>query len=287
MSKVIVITDSTCDLSPEILKQRNIEFLPLKVCFNATEYRDVLDINPAQLFEKVEQLNTLPKSAAATINEFIDVFEKHLEDKENEIIYMGIGSKLSSSYQNAFIAINSLDDDKASRVHLIDSANLSTGIGLQVLKICDLRDQGLSASEIADKMKNITPCVRAQFSVKDLTFLHKGGRCSGTVRLFGHLLHIHPVIKVIDGKLVVYRKPRGKYIKAIDEMLEIIQGDMPNVDLDHVFITHTGAKQEYLDYFYNELIKIVPQSCVEITNAGSVITSHCGYGTIGVLYIKK
>ena len=288
MSKVIVITDSTCDLSPEILKQRNIEFLPLKVCFNATEYRDVLDINPTQLFEKVEQLNALPKSAAATINEFIDVFEKHLEDKENEIIYIGIGSKLSSSYQNAFIAINSLDDDKASRVHLIDSANLSTGIGLQVLKICDLRDQGLSASEIADKIKNITPCVRAQFSVKDLTFLHKGGRCSGTIKFFGTMLRIRPILRVIDGSIILSEKIFGKYEKALDAQIKDLCDNIDKIDTDYLFITHTIGDGEK-DYILNTIPQEIKDKFknIIVTDAGCVISTHCGKNTIGVIYLSK
>lgn len=287
MSKVIVIADSTCDLSKEILQERDIKLLPLKVCFNTTEYRDVLDINPKQLFEKVEQLNVLPKSAAATIDEFINIFEKYLEE-DNEIIYMGIGSKLSSSYQNAHIAISSLDDDKANRIHLIDSDNLSTGIGLQLLKICDFRDQGMSATEIVKKAKEITPYVRAQFSVKDLTFLHKGGRCSGTVKFFGTMLRIRPILRVIDGSIILSEKIFGKYEKALDAQIKDLCDNIDHIDTDYLFITNTIGDNER-EYILNNIPANIKAKFKHIitTDAGCVISTHCGKNTIGILYISK
>lgn len=282
-NKVKIITDSTVDVNLEEIKKLGVHVQPLIVNLGGVDYFDGENISNDMIYKHVKETGQLPKTAAVSSEVFRDLFSKYIEDGY-DIFYVGIGGKLSGTLQAAVIASSELPE---GRVFLADSNNLSSATGLLLYKAIKLRDNGLSAKDICSIINKLSNDVSAQFAVDTLDYLHKGGRCSGTVRLFGHLLHIHPVIKVIDGKLVVYRKPRGKYIKAIDEMLEIIQGDMPNVDLDHVFITHTGAKQEYLDYFYNELIKIVPQSCVEITNAGSVITSHCGYGTIGVLYIKK
>lgn len=282
-NKVKIITDSTVDVNLEEIKKLGVHVQPLIVNLGGVDYFDGENISNDMIYKHVKETGQLPKTASVSSEVFRDLFAKYIEEGY-DIFYVGIGGKLSGTLQAAVIASSELPE---GRVFLADSNNLSSATGLLLYKAIKLRDNGLSAKDICSIINKLSNDVSAQFAVDTLDYLHKGGRCSGTVRLFGHLLHIHPVIKVIDGKLVVYRKPRGKYIKAIDEMLEIIQGDMPNVDLDHVFITHTGAKQEYLDYFYNELIKIVPQSCVEITNAGSVITSHCGYGTIGVLYIKK
>ena len=282
-NKVKIITDSTVDVNLEEIKKLGVHVQPLIVNLGGVDYFDGENISNDMIYKHVKETGQLPKTAAVSSEVFRDLFAKYIEEGY-DIFYVGIGGKLSGTFQAAVIASSELPE---GRVFFADSNNLSSATGLLLYKAIKLRDNGLSAKDICSIINKLSNDVSAQFAVDTLDYLHKGGRCSGTVRLFGHLLHIHPVIKVIDGKLVVYRKPRGKYIKAIDEMLEIIQGDIPNVDLDHVFITHTGAKQEYLDYFYNELIKIVPQSCVEITNAGSVITSHCGYGTIGVLYIKK
>lgn len=283
MNKVKIITDSTVDVNLEEIKNLGVFVQPLLVTLGDTDYYDGETINNDMLYEYVEKTNELPKTAAVSSEVFKNVFRKFIEEGY-DIFYVGIGGKLSGTLQAAVIAASELPE---GRVYCSDSNNLSSATGLLLYKAIKLRDSGFSAKEIFETINRLTNNVSAQFAVDTLDYLHKGGRCSGTTRLFGQLLHIHPVIKVIEGKLVVYRKPRGKYPKAIDEMIDIVKSDLPNIDHDHIFITHTGAKQEYLDYFYNELKKIVPPNSISFTVAGSVITSHCGYGTIGVLYIKN
>lgn len=282
-NKVKIVTDSTVDINIEEIKKLGVFVQPLIVTLGDEDYYDGENITNDMLYAYVDKTGCLPKTAAVSSEVFKTIFRQFIEEGY-DVVYVGIGGKLSGTLQAAIIAASELPE---GRIFCADSNNLSSATGLLLYKAIKMRDGGFSAKEIYYTINHLANNVSAQFAVDKLDYLHKGGRCSGTVRLFGQLLHIHPVIKVIDGKLVVYKKPRGKYYKAIDEMIEILSADMPNVDLDHVFITHTGAKQEYLDYFYNELKKVVPEECISITLAGSVITSHCGYGTIGVLYIKK
>ena len=232
MRKVIILTDSTCDLSQEILQQRNIHFLPLKVCFNEKMYKDVLEINTTEMYSKVDELGILPKTAAATILEFEEVFTKYVNEGY-DVIYTGIGGKLSSSYQNAAICKQNLDEEISQHIYVVDSQSLSTGIGLTVLKMADLRDQGKSAEEIVKEAEKIVKCVRAQFSVKDLTFLHKGGRCSGTSRFFGTMLRIRPILRVFNGQIILSEKSFGRYENALNLQIQDLVSNINNVDTDY------------------------------------------------------
>ena len=289
MSTIKIVCDSTCDLSQEIIQERNIETFPLKVCFGEDMYLDQVNLTADQMYKKVEETGTLPKTAAATIEEFVELFTRLVGEDGNDVICTGIGSQLSSTFQNAMIAINELNDELASHVYLVDSGNLSTGIGLLVLKMCDMRDKGLTAKEIQEEAERIVPCVRAQFSVKDLTYLHKGGRCSGTAKLFGTLLSVRPILRVFDGKIIASEKIFARrYEKALNFQIEDLKNNINNVDFEYLFITHSKADAE-ADYILENIPAEIKAKFkhIYITKAGCVISAHCGQGTIGILYIKK
>lgn len=282
MNKVAIITDSTCDLSKEIIESRNIKVLPLYVRFGEDTYRDGIDITTDRLYELVEQKNEIPKTSAVSPGDFIEAFEPLIKDGY-DIIYTGIGSSLSGTFQSAHIASLEFPEN---RIYLVDSKNLSTGIGLLVLKACDLRDRGLSASDIKDRLLEIVPKVRSQFAIKTLDYLHKGGRASGTAKLLGTMLRIKPIIQVRDGKMDVYTKTMGKMSRALDVMLTDYINLGEQIDLDYVMITHSQAGKlvDYMSEIVNQKLK---PNKLFVTEAGCVISSHCGPGTIGILYIVK
>lgn len=282
MNKVAIITDSTCDLSKEIIESRNIKVLPLYVRFGEDTYRDGIDITTDRLYELVEQKNEIPKTSAVSPGDFIEAFEPLIKDGY-DIIYTGIGSSLSGTFQSAHIASLEFPEN---RIYLVDSKNLSTGIGLLVLKACDLRDQGLSASDIKDRLLEIVPKVRSQFAIKTLDYLHKGGRASGTAKLLGTMLRIKPIIQVRDGQMDVYTKTMGKMSRALDVMLTDYINLGEQIDLDYVMITHSqaGKHVDYMSEIVNQKLK---PNKLFVTEAGCVISSHCGPGTIGILYIVK
>lgn len=283
MRKIKIICDSTVDLRLEEINKYDIEVVPLLVNFGNESYRDGIDIKTPQLYDLVDQKGELPKTAARNPQCFIDVFKKYI-DADYDILCILISSEFSALYQSAYIASGEFESD---RIRVIDSRNLSSGIGLTVLKACKMREEGYGLHEIADTLETkVIPNVKSQFVVESLTYLHKGGRCSSTSYYFGKMLHIHPEIVVREGKMMVYRKPRGKMVKAYDELIEMIKSDLPNVDLDHVMITHSLSPQG-VEYLYQELKKLVPEDKIMITEAGCVISSHCGRGTIGILYILK
>lgn len=283
MNKVKVIVDSTADLTPELYKEFDIEVIPLNVNFGEENYLDNVTLTPDELYAKVKEKKTLPSSAAGSPAVIEEVFRKYI-DQGYDIVFTGIGSTLSTNFQSATIAKSAFPDD---RIYLVDSFNLSSGTGLLALKIGRMAKEGKSAKEIYEEVAPLASKISSQFVVDTLDYLHKGGRCSGTAKIFGHLFHIHPMIKVIDGKLVVYKKPRGTLKMATNELLNVFKEDFPNIDLENVMITHAGSSREVADYLHAELGKIIDPKCIRETRAGCVISTHCGYGTIGILYIKK
>ena len=283
MNKVKIIVDSTVDLTPELYKEYDMAIVPLNVNFGADNFKDGKDLTPDQLYKRVKEFGELPRSAAPSPKDFEDVFREYVS-KGYDIVYMGIGSKFSTSLQSANIAKAEFDDD---RIYLVDSLNLSSGSGLLALQAGRLAKAGKSAKEIKEAVDKLVPFVSSRFAVETLEYLHKGGRCSGASKLFGHIFHIHPIISVVDGGMIVTKKPRGLMKLAINEMVNELKADLPNVIEDDVMITHSGCAQDVIDYCESEVKKLVKPEAVKVTRAGCVISTHCGPGTIGILYIKK
>ena len=283
MNKIKLVVDSTIDLSEELYKKYDMDIVPLNVNFGADNFKDGVTLTRDELYERVKKDKALPSTGAASPLDYEQTFRKWL-DQGYEIISVGIGSTLSTAFQSATIAKQTIGSDK---IYLIDSKNLSSASGLLALKAGKMIEEGKSAKEIAETLEKDVPNVVAQFSVETLDYLHKGGRCSGTAKVIGHLFHVHPHILVKDGKLIVYKKPRGTMQMAINGQVEELKHALPNVQMDNIMITDSGVTKEIRDYFVKEVSKIVDPKVIRTTPAGCVIASHCGPGTIGLLFIKK
>lgn len=282
MSKVIITTDSTADLSPALLKQRNIGVLPLYVRFGEDIYKDGLDITTEQLYDKVSQLGYLPKTQAASPGDFETFFKSYL-DQGYKVVHISIGSKISATYQSAMLSLDLLE---TKDVYIVDSQNLSSGIGLLVLKASDFAKDGMDAKAIYEAVTKLVPKVSSQFAIRTLDYLYKGGRASGLSALVGSVLRVKPIIQVHDGKLDVYKKSVGKMSKALDVMIDDLLALKDNIDENYVFITHSLAPDSY-EYILDKLSSQINVKHILEGHAGCVISSHCGKGTIGILYIKR
>jgi len=273
-----ILTDSCADLSQQLLTAHDVKMIPLHVLVNGKDYHDN-DLTLEQLFMSVEQTGELPKTAAPSIQEFVDFF-----DIEDPSIYIGLSSQLSATMQNANLAAEHV---QKKDLHLVDSLNLSTGIGLLVLKAVDLKQQGKSPAEIVQMISELRPKVRTAFVVDTMDYLYKGGRCTGLQAFVGSVLKIRPVIHVLpDGTLGVLDKVRGSRKKALDRLIARFKSDLPKVDLKRVFVTHSGCEAD-AEYLVGKLQELAPIENLITTVAGATIGSHCGPNTIGVLYIAK
>jgi len=274
-----IITDSTADLGNELLSHYRIEMIPLYVLMGEQSYLDGVNISLEDLFRSVQETGQLPKTSAASIGDFVRHFTG-LDD----IVYIGISSQLSATIKNATIAAETLGK---VNVYIVDSLNLSTGIGLLALRAAELRDEGKSAREIAETIKALVPKVRTSFIIETLDYLYKGGRCTALQNLMSSLLSIRPIIAVRpDGTLGVKAKIRGTRRKGLMEMVKDFEEHLDEIDLHRVFITHTGCTAD-AEFLKSELLSRAQIEEVLITHAGSVIASHCGPDTIGILYMVK
>lgn len=281
MNKVVIFTDSCVDLGVETTNKLKIEVVPLLVTIGEKVYQDGIDIKQKDIVDSVVKNNLFPKTSAAAPATFIERFTPYIE-QGYDIVYCGIGSDFSATYNSVILASRELPKD---RIFMIDSKNLSSGIGLLVLKCCKYRDQGKSAIEIVEEVSKLVDLVRVQFVVDTLDFIYRGGRCSGTAFFFAKHLKIHPILKVEDGKMAVYKKPRGALSKGWNEMIKEFKEDLPHVDLDSVVIT--GCQNEDGEkYMVEELKNLIPETSIRVTQVGSVIATHCGPNTTGILYIK-
>jgi len=278
--KITIAVDSTCDLSQEIIKENDIKIMPLYVNLGDESLKDGIDIVPKDIFDYVEKTGQLPKTSAIPIGEFLDAFEEMKKDSD-ALIYFSISSGFSSSYQNACLAAEELEN-----VYVIDTKNLSTGEGLIVLKACGMAKAGAEPEEIVKAMNELTEKVDASFVIEKLDFLHKGGRCSAIAHLGANLLNIKPCIEVIDGKMGVGKKYRGKYVAILEKYIADRLADV-QVDDEFAFFTHSESDPEYIKIGYEAVINSGKFKKVYKTEAGCTITTHCGKNTMGVLFIKK
>ena len=285
MNKLIITSDSTCDLSKDILEQYDIKIVPLYINVDGQEFKDGVDITTSEMYKLVEEKNTIPKTAATSVGDFIEFFKPFYEEG-CEVIYTGISSTMSVTFNNAKTAASILNED-GERIFVVDSGNLSTGIGLLLLKACKARDEGKSAKEVVELMENLVPKVRSQFVVETLDYLHKGGRCSGVVKFIGNILKLRIQIEVFEKSMRVAKKTIGAMKKALSLMVQDYVNNIDNVDDEFLFVTHSEADDSknfimnLLEPFKDKIKNLF------ITKAGCVISSHCGRGCIGILYIAK
>lgn len=279
-----IISDSTCDLSKDLIEKYNIDILPLHIHLGEAEYQDGVTIAPDEIYDWSDANNTTPKTSAASMIEVIDMFQPYI-DNGDEIICFSISSSMSANHNVMRLAVEDMEAE--DKIHVIDSANLSTGIGLLVIEAAIMAQEGKSAAEIVAKIEELKPLVSASFVVDTLTYLHRGGRCSSVAALAGGVLKLHPKIVVDGGKMDASKKYRGKINSVILSYTKDMEEDLKNAKKDRVFITHSGCEQAILDEVYQYLKSLNRFDEILTTRAGSVISSHCGPGTLGVLFIRQ
>ena len=279
-----IVSDSTCDLSKELIKKYDIQIVPLHILLGEKEYLDGVEISPDEIYAWADQNEDTPKTSAVGFEEAADVV-KQIIGTDDEMIIFTISGKMSTT-GNVFRMVVE-DMELKDKVSVIDSENLSTGIGLMVLKAADMVKEGKSRTEICQSIDELKGKVQASFVVDTLTYLHRGGRCSSVAALAGGVLKLHPKIVVADGTMSADKKYRGKMEKTIMDYVQDMEVVLKKADSERVFITHSGCEQEIIDKVYTYLKDMNYFKEILITRAGGVISSHCGYATLGVLYLNK
>ena len=281
MSKLIISSDSTCDLSQELIDRYQIKIIPMGVSLGDKLYRDGFDITPDDIYAHHAKTGQLPKTSAINMAECAEYFAELTKDG-SAVIHFTISASLSATYNNARVAAEDFEN-----VYVVDSQNLSTGNGLLVIAAAEMAKRGLTAKEIVDKVRILASCVDASFIVDNLEYLAKGGRCSAVAAFGANLLQLKPCINVKNGAMGVGKKYRGKFEKVLIGYVAERLADKDNVDLDRVFVTHAGCDPKVVEELVEAVKNTLPFKEVFVTRAGCTVSSHCGANTLGVLFVRK
>ena len=279
--KIKVLSDSTCDLSAQLLEAYNITLAPLTVVKGDAQFKDSVTITPAEIFEHVARGGALCSTAAVSIGEYEDLFAAYSNDYDG-IILVTIGSGFSACYQNACLAAESFEN-----VRIVDSRNLTTGQGMVVLKACELAKTATDLDALAEEVQAFTEKVEVSFLVDKLDYLVKGGRCSSAAALGANLLNLKPCIEVKNGKMSVGKKYRGNYSKCLANYVKERLEGREDIDRDILFFTHTPLSEECLAAAANAVNTYGNFSTIHTATAGCTISCHCGPGTFGIIFIRK
>lgn len=279
--KIKILSDSTCDLSQELLEKYDITVLPLTIVKDGQSYQDRIDITPADIFAHVAAGGDLCSTTALNVGEYEEIFAKYSAEYDG-VIHINIGSGFSCCFQNACIAASDF-----ANVRVIDSQNLSTGQGLVVLKACELAQTCTDLDELKASLDEFTTRVEASFLLDQLKYMVKGGRCSSAAALGANLLNLKPCIEVRGGKMSVVKKYRGNYAKCLANYVKDRLADRDDLDRNILFVTRTPVTDECLAAVKNAVEAYADFKNTYWTEAGCTVSCHCGPGTLGVLFVRK
>ena len=279
--QIIISSDSTCDLSKELVDRYQIRIQPMGISLGDQMYRDGVDITPDMIYAHHEKTGQLPKTSAINVVEDLEYFEELTKDG-SAVIHFTISSSMSSTYNNACVAAQEFEN-----VYVVDAKNLSTGSGLLVLAAAEMAREGLEAQQIVEKLNDLADRVDASFVVDNLEYLVKGGRCSALAAFGANLLQLKPCISVKNGAMGVGKKYRGKFEKVLLTYVADRLADAEDICLDRVFVTHAGCDPKVVESVAEAVKNTLPFREILVTRAGCTVSSHCGANTLGVLFIRK
>ena len=279
--RIKIMSDSTCDLSRELVEKHDIGIVPLIVVKEGQSYYDAVDITPADIFAHIATGGDLCSTAALGVGQYQEHFAKYA-DQYDGVLHVNISGELSSSYQNACLAAEEFDN-----VKVVDSRNLSTGQGLVVLKACELAQTCESLDDLKQQLEAFTEKVEASFLLDQLKYMVKGGRCSAVVALGANLLNLKPCIEVKNGKMGVVKKYRGSYAKCLASYVKDRLAGRDDLDKGTLFVTRTPISDECLESVAKAVEECNDFENTYWTEAGCTVSCHCGPGTLGVLFVRK
>lgn len=283
MADIILSADSTCDLSDELKTRYDVHYYPFHIIYRGKDHLDNIDITPEDIYAGYREDSSLPGTAAINVQEYLDYFGPFVE-AGHEVIHFSLGSALSSSYEHAVSAARQL-----GHVHVIDSQNLSTGIGQLVIRAGRLIEQGLSAEEVASRAEELRGHVHASFILDTLDFLAAGGRCPQLLAYVGKMIKFKPEILVsnADGSMGMGKIYRGKLQRVLPKYVEDTIARHPDIVCDDLFITHSGIAPELVDIVHAKVEELLDVERIHVTKASCTISAHCGPNTLGILFVTE
>ena len=276
-----ILSDSTCDLPPELLHRYDITLLPLSIERNGETLRDGIDMTPADVFRQVAEGGPLCRTSAVNVGEFVEHF-RYWRASYDAVICVTLSAEMSSCYQNACLAAQEFD-----QVYAVDSRNLSSAQGLIALDAARLAEHGLSGQEIAAILNRETARIQSSFLLDRLDYMKKGGRCSAVAALGANLMHLRPCIEVHDGRMGVSKKYRGSFEHCMVQYTKELLGRFPNARGDIAIVVHPAADPAAVDATIRTLREDGRFEAVYEARTGCTVACHCGPNTIGVMFVNS
>ncbi len=280
MKKVAITVDSAADIPPETAAEFGISVVPMCVVFEGKPMQDGVNINAPEIFDFAERTGQIPKTTAVPPGEYLDFFARFVKDGF-DVVHLSFCSELSSTFRNAKIA-----SSRMNGVYVLDTRSLGGGIALPALKGCRMRDKGMSAEEIYSALSEIVKKAKVSYLLDSIDFLRRSGRCSAAAAFGANLLSVKPCAAMIDGKIDVLKKYRGKSkavrLQYASEQLETNR----NIDLSAAFIYHSGVSSREL-MTVEEMLKNAGFERVITAFTGCMISLHSGRNALGVHFLTQ
>lgn len=277
--KIAVITDSTCDLPPEVATAHGITVVPLNVHFGNESFRDQVDISTDEFMSRMEGATKLPTTSQPTVGTFETVFRKAGETHD-EIVCIVLSSKLSGTYQSAQIAAMNLAE--TIRIELVDSLNVTYGLGFQVLRAAEMASRGEEASSIASTIRAELNRYHVVVFVETLVHLRRGGRIGKAAQMVGSLLQLRPILRIDEGQVVPFERTRTRS-RAMDALVEFAGSVGVPEEIGVVYNTTPEDARRLAE----RVAILTPERDIVVGQLGPVIATHIGPDVLGMIIKER
>lgn len=282
-SNIQITTEVSSDIPKELLAEKRIGTVALQVHLEDKEYKDG-DLTNQEVYDIFRSRKALPSTSAVSVGDYQELFLPYLKEGKT-VIHIAMSSGISSTYQNACIAAEDLEDE--GKVYVIDGKALSQATSILVYKGVAMAEAGKSAEEIVEALTAMVPKLDSSFMITNLEFLKHGGRCSTLAALGANLLKLKPMINMDGGSMSTDKKYRGKDEDAYFQYLEDRFPEGLEYDTEYACISHGLVDEAILDKAASLLRKKYKFENVIVNDVGTVIMAHGGKGCFGVFFLRK
>lgn len=278
---VKITTESACDLPQEILDRLDITTVRVYVILDGVSYRDVDDMNSYELFDAVEARDLAPTTSAPSVQDYLTTFQKY-DPETTTIIHISTTSAHSVCYHNALKAA-----EECTNVHVIDSRNATSGLGILVMMAAEMAQNGKSAEEIIQEVNRTIPRIELSCILNTVSYVRRGGRISTLAAKGVELLNLKPCVEMVNGKLSIGKKYRGKLEKVLPNYIQDRLKGRNDLNLKRIFMTNTLSSKAFLQTLVDLIKSLQPFAEVLINDAGCTISTHAGPNALGIIFIRK
>ena len=284
MSNIRVVTDSTADLNPDLVEHYGIKVVPLDVLIDGKAYKDKVDITNEEFYDVLRTSKDLPTTSQPSPSAFLDTYQKLAKSGAEHIISLHLSSDLSGTYQSSVLAAGMLQGQ--TKVYNFDSRTATMGLGLQVIAVARMIEEGRTIEEILKALDYIIQNEDLYFLLDSLDNLHKGGRIGKASHMVGSLLNIKPVLNLSNGVISAYEKVRGnKGNKALERLIDILAEKIDPSKKLYCTMGYCDNK-ETAEYIVERLKDRVDCDEFIYLQIGSVVGTHIGMGAVGMAFYQ-